>query len=332
MPSCTRTCRCSRGATPCVTRCCCSAARTRTCRSCGVLAHAHPRDLGEPRLRLSEGRAHRGAGLHARQRQYYAAFGAVVYGVTDEAAARRRPLRGARRPARLHGERSPGPARGVRGPAPGRDTGRARGVHRRVPEFPTFDAATFEPGQVVQGVIGLDGGSTSARRCSSTTTLGEVLYKAYTCRRATPSRTPRRSWARSGTTCSRSGPPWRCKGFGATGYAADVLEESVRADVNIVETIAHMQSAVRYVPDADVVCDIGGQDIKVLFLREARGAGATSGTSACRTSARRATACSCRPWPISSASTFTSTPTPPSRRGWRRSSATAARCSSMPTA
>ena len=37
-------------------------------------------------------------------------------------------------------------------------------------------------------------------------------------------------------------------GFGATGYAADVLEESVRADVNIVETIAHMQSAVRYVP------------------------------------------------------------------------------------
>ena len=59
-----------------------------------------------------------------------------------------------------------------------------------------------------------------------------------------------------------------CRGFGATGYAANVLEESVSADVNIVETIAHMMSAIRYVPDADVVCDIGGQDIKVLFLRE----------------------------------------------------------------
>jgi hypothetical protein len=57
-------------------------------------------------------------------------------------------------------------------------------------------------------------------------------------------------------------------GFGATGYAAAVLEESVKADVNIVETVAHMMSAIRFVPDADVVCDIGGQDIKVLFLAE----------------------------------------------------------------
>ena len=62
-------------------------------------------------------------------------------------------------------------------------------------------------------------------------------------------------------------------GFGATGYAANVLEESVKADVNIVETVAHMQSAVRFVPDADVVCDIGGQDIKVLFLSEAKDGG-----------------------------------------------------------
>ncbi len=55
-------------------------------------------------------------------------------------------------------------------------------------------------------------------------------------------------------------------GFGATGYAADVLEESLRADVNIVETVAHMMAAVKYFGDVDVICDIGGQDIKVLFM------------------------------------------------------------------
>ena len=55
-------------------------------------------------------------------------------------------------------------------------------------------------------------------------------------------------------------------GFGATGYAADVLEECVRADVNIVETVAHMMSATHYFGDVDVICDIGGQDIKVLFM------------------------------------------------------------------
>jgi activator of 2-hydroxyglutaryl-CoA dehydratase len=54
------------------------------------------------------------------------------------------------------------------------------------------------------------------------------------------------------------------------GYAANVLEESLKADVNIVETVAHMMSAVRFFPDADVICDIGGQDIKVLFMREGK--------------------------------------------------------------
>ena len=56
-------------------------------------------------------------------------------------------------------------------------------------------------------------------------------------------------------------------GFGATGYAADVLEECVKSDVNIVETVAHMLSAVHFFGDVDVICDIGGQDIKVLFMK-----------------------------------------------------------------
>ena len=56
-------------------------------------------------------------------------------------------------------------------------------------------------------------------------------------------------------------------GFGATGYAADVLEESVKSDANIVETVAHMMSATHYFGDIDVICDIGGQDIKVLFMQ-----------------------------------------------------------------
>ena len=56
-------------------------------------------------------------------------------------------------------------------------------------------------------------------------------------------------------------------GFGATGYAADILQECLRADVNVVETVAHMLSAVKYFGDVDVICDIGGQDIKVLFMK-----------------------------------------------------------------
>src|SRR4051794_31685100 len=56
-------------------------------------------------------------------------------------------------------------------------------------------------------------------------------------------------------------------GFGATGYAADVLKESVKSDTSIVETVAHMMSATHYFGDIDVICDIGGQDIKGLFMQ-----------------------------------------------------------------
>ena len=37
--------------------------------------------------------------------------------------------------------------------------------------------------------------------------------------------------------------------------------------MNIVETVAHMMSAVHFFGDVDVICDIGGQDIKVLFMK-----------------------------------------------------------------
>jgi predicted CoA-substrate-specific enzyme activase len=58
----------------------------------------------------------------------------------------------------------------------------------------------------------------------------------------------------------------RVASFGVTGYAADVLGPVLGADAAPVETLAHARSAARYVPRADVVCDVGGQDIKVLCL------------------------------------------------------------------
>jgi predicted CoA-substrate-specific enzyme activase len=58
----------------------------------------------------------------------------------------------------------------------------------------------------------------------------------------------------------------RVTSFGVTGYAAGVLGPVLGADAAPVETLAHARSTTRYVPRADVLCDIGGQDIKVLCL------------------------------------------------------------------
>ena len=200
--------------------------------------------------------------------QYYAAFGAVVFGLSevedDPEIGRYRGLDGLKtyithgRGARL-AESAAGP---LVADAEELDTFK---VDYRIP---AFDAATFEPGQRVRGVIGLDGGSTSSKAVLVDHETGEVLYKAYTLSKGNPIQDTKDILAEIRSYVQGFGATLECTGFGATGYAANVLEESVKADVNIVETVAHMMSAVRYVPDADVVCDIGGQDIKVLFLAE----------------------------------------------------------------
>ena len=36
----------------------------------------------------------------------------------------------------------------------------------------------------------------------------------------------------------------------------------------VVETVAHAAAALHYVPDADVICDVGGCDVKIMILRQ----------------------------------------------------------------
>ena len=59
-------------------------------------------------------------------------------------------------------------------------------------------------------------------------------------------------------------------GVGTTGYAKDTLKKVLAADVALVETVAHTQSALHYYKDVDVICDIGGQDIKLIVLKDGR--------------------------------------------------------------
>ncbi len=197
--------------------------------------------------------------------QYYAAFGAVAAGLADAARA----------PAAFRGlaglDRYIQHGRAARlgdaaGPPLVRD---AEELARFRAEYalPPFEPARFRPGETVRAAIGLDGGSTS----SKAVLVGEdgrVLAKAYQLSKGNPIQDTKELLAALRDHVHDQGARLEVVAFGATGYAAGVLDDALRADANLVETIAHMRSALRYVPDADVVCDIGGQDIKVLFLRD----------------------------------------------------------------
>ncbi|MCC7538238.1 MAG: hypothetical protein IT379_18580 [Deltaproteobacteria bacterium] len=55
---------------------------------------------------------------------------------------------------------------------------------------------------------------------------------------------------------------------GVTGYGAGAAAALLGRATVVVETVAHARAARAAVPEADVVCDVGGQDIKVMMLDE----------------------------------------------------------------
>ncbi len=191
----------------------------------------------------------------------YAAYGAVIYGMHEpEEVGAYESLEGLRRYIQEGRKERLGESAG---PPLARDEGElGRFLEAyRIPKF-------IEPevqGSAVRAVVGLDGGSTSSKAVLLSED-GEVLMKAYTLSKGNPIQDAKDLLAELRSRMVEKGARIEVLGFGATGYAADVLEECLRADVNIVETVAHMMSATHYFGDVDVICDIGGQDIKVLFM------------------------------------------------------------------
>jgi predicted CoA-substrate-specific enzyme activase len=197
--------------------------------------------------------------------QYYAALGAVLYGLHEEAHVgafstvdRLNDYITTGRKARL-GETA--------GP-PLSKTQLELEEFRELYRIPAFHPKRFAEGETVRAIVGLDGGSTSSKAVLVDYDDGTILCKAYQLSKGNPIQdtkellTQLRHYVEGDQKAKLE-----IMGFGATGYAADVLQECVRADVNIVETVAHMLSAVHFFGDVDVICDIGGQDIKVLFMK-----------------------------------------------------------------
>lgn len=112
--------------------------------------------------------------------------------------------------------------------------------------------------------LGIDGGSTSSKAvlCDED---GVLLLKVYQLSKGNPIVDTLELLEK----IQAQDPEdfYDIKGLGVTGYAADVLEGALKADANIIETIAHMKSAQKAFGESiNVICDIGGQDIKVLFM------------------------------------------------------------------
>ncbi len=130
-----------------------------------------------------------------------------------------------------------------------------------------FRPATFRPGEKIRAFLGIDSGSTSTK-AALLSPDGEVLATAYGLSKGNPIEDTQRRVAELRRHVEEQGAELEILGVGTTGYAKDILRELLCCDTAVVETVAHTQSALHFHGDVDVICDVGGQDIKLIFLKE----------------------------------------------------------------
>jgi activator of 2-hydroxyglutaryl-CoA dehydratase/predicted nucleotide-binding protein (sugar kinase/HSP70/actin superfamily) len=132
-----------------------------------------------------------------------------------------------------------------------------------------FAPARLEAGSTVKVFLGIDGGSTSTKAVLLSESL-EVLDTSYVLSSGNPLEDVKVIFAEFDRWARSQGARLEVIGAGATGYARRLLKETLHLDTAVVETVAHMLSAQRLYQNIDVICDVGGQDIKLIFLKDGR--------------------------------------------------------------
>jgi predicted CoA-substrate-specific enzyme activase len=134
-----------------------------------------------------------------------------------------------------------------------------------IPDFIPPEIAS----EAVHGCIGIDGGSTSSKLVLIDQEK-KLLYKDYILSKGNPIEDVRLMFMNLKSWAEKKNITLHIKKTAVTGYAMSILKEAFCFDLGVVETVAHMRSAVHYYGNVDVICDVGGQDIKVMFMKHGR--------------------------------------------------------------
>jgi predicted CoA-substrate-specific enzyme activase len=122
---------------------------------------------------------------------------------------------------------------------------------------PTTPAASVGP-----VLLGCDFGSTTAKAVVLSPAK-ELLFSCYALSKGNPIEDAQALFRQVESAGFRD-----VGALALTGYGKDLLKDVLGADVAIVETVAHATAALHFFPDADVICDVGGTDVKIMLLRQ----------------------------------------------------------------
>ena len=110
--------------------------------------------------------------------------------------------------------------------------------------------------------VGIDAGSTTVKGVV-TDDKGTLLYSEYLSNSGNPVPIVKKFLENIYEIC----PDIHIKSSAVTGYGEEIIKNAFGVDIGVVETIAHMTAAKKFMPDVEFIIDIGGQDIKCFKIR-----------------------------------------------------------------
>ena len=115
--------------------------------------------------------------------------------------------------------------------------------------------------------LGIDSGSTTTKLVLLDT-QGNLVDSFYAPNEGEPLKVAQKALMDLHDSYAEAGCELTILGVGTTGYGELMFAQALNADSHTVETVAHAHAAQRYVPDVSFILDIGGQDMKALWIDE----------------------------------------------------------------
>lgn len=134
--------------------------------------------------------------------------------------------------------------------------------HAAAPEPNRVAAAT---GGVLRVYLGIDSGSTTTKFALIDEDENLIDYY-YAGNEGAPLDVARQAFIDLRQRYEAAGVALEIVACGTTGYGESLFARAFHADCHTVETVAHTAAATKYVPDATFILDIGGQDMKAIWL------------------------------------------------------------------
>ena len=120
-------------------------------------------------------------------------------------------------------------------------------------------------GEHVQAYLGIDSGSTTTKFVLIDTDEN-ILDTFYAPNGGQPLNVAKRALTALRDRYRDAGADLEILGVGTTGYGEMLFYNAFDAECHIVETVAHARAAEKYVKDASFILDIGGQDMKAIWI------------------------------------------------------------------